>query len=604
MAVEPRAVDRSSRRDAPPARTGTGRPRSGSTKPGASISSGWPPTSIRACRKDGALTRNRFCPATGNSPSDAQTYHELSPPESSLPGSPPRPTPNWWLTIGVHDLGRAGGLAGEVIRPRRFHVGLVVEPLEPVERVAGRHLALRWPLTRLLDRIGAEAEELVEQGDETIVRRRPGRCGSPCRAGAGTSSSTSALVERRVDEESGRLVERRGPASDASASSCPASASSPTLARHDGGAEVGEGDVERVCDRVGDAPLEVLLGVRRVAGRCACSTSAQSQSMPRHVELAQIGEERVGERAALTGEAVGAPRHAIADRQVALLLADVEQGVRELDRPLREQRRDQRELGPVDVPHRADVEHERPRRSARTGSRRDAKHGLISEWYSAVANTVRTLVVVRRRHSIAPRCSRHARFVAACDGCRTRRGASPQSPAQVPLGLLDAAEREAEPQLDRLLRPRPVRATTDRTAAGSWGGCSRTRAGCCPPSGGGRTRASVATRACRTSRWNGERRPFDGDLAACRGGAERLQVRAQRDGRAVIDREAAEGQVDRRAGRRWRRERVAVDRRLRADRDLAADAGRRACGVVAGSADSSTDPPTRAEIVERRRASA
>ena len=54
-----------------------------------------PPSTRSAERaKAGALTRNMLCPAIGNSPSDAQTYHELSPPESSLPGRPPAPVPN------------------------------------------------------------------------------------------------------------------------------------------------------------------------------------------------------------------------------------------------------------------------------------------------------------------------------------------------------------------------------------------------------------------------------------------------------------------------------------------------------------------------------
>ena len=91
-------------------------------------------------RTTGALTKKRLWPATGNSPSDAHTYQELSPPESSLPGSPPRPVPNWLVHDGVDDLGGAVGPAGVVVRPGHLHVGLVVEALEPVERVARRHL--------------------------------------------------------------------------------------------------------------------------------------------------------------------------------------------------------------------------------------------------------------------------------------------------------------------------------------------------------------------------------------------------------------------------------------------------------------------------------
>src|SRR5690349_13795046 len=53
-----------------------------------------PPAPRRVARsKAGALTNTMLCPATGNRPSEAQTYHELRPPESSLPARPPRPGP-------------------------------------------------------------------------------------------------------------------------------------------------------------------------------------------------------------------------------------------------------------------------------------------------------------------------------------------------------------------------------------------------------------------------------------------------------------------------------------------------------------------------------
>ena len=57
------------------------------------------PTSMLDSRHAGALMRNRFWPATGKSPSDAHTNHDESPPESSLPGRPPRPVPNWFCTM-------------------------------------------------------------------------------------------------------------------------------------------------------------------------------------------------------------------------------------------------------------------------------------------------------------------------------------------------------------------------------------------------------------------------------------------------------------------------------------------------------------------------
>ena len=81
---------------------------------------------------------------------------------------------------------------------------------------------------------------------------------------------------------------------------------------------------------------------------------------PGQSELAEIGQKGVGQCAALPREAVGALGHPVADRKVALLLADRQQGVGQLHGPGREQSGDQGQLGAVDVPHRADVEHEGP----------------------------------------------------------------------------------------------------------------------------------------------------------------------------------------------------------------------------------------------------
>ena len=87
----------------------------------------------------------------------------------------------------------------------------------------------------------------------------------------------------------------------------------------------------------------------------------------------------MGQRAGLPEEPVRAPGHPVADREVALLLADREQRLHQLDGPRRVHRGDQRQLGPVDVPHRADVEHEGPV-GGQNGLSSGAKHGLISEW--------------------------------------------------------------------------------------------------------------------------------------------------------------------------------------------------------------------------------
>ena len=99
----------------------------------------------------------------------------------------------------------------------------------------------------------------------------------------------------------------------------------------------------------------------------------------RHSELAEIGQEGVRQRAALPGESVRTLGHPVADRKVALFLADRQQRVGQLHGPRRKQRGDQRQLGAVDVPHRADVEHEGPS-VGHMGLSSGAKHGLISEW--------------------------------------------------------------------------------------------------------------------------------------------------------------------------------------------------------------------------------
>ena len=138
-------------------------------------------------------------------------------------------------------------------------------------------------------------------------------------------------------------------------------------------------------------------------------TNAQSQSMSADAERREVGEERVGQCAALAREAVGATRHPVADREVPLLLADQQQCGGEFDSPVGGQQRDQRQLGAVDVPHRRDVEHEGPGgRPERALARGEAR--LDHEWYSAVLNTVRrSLEVVSTR--IVSSCSDHAALV-------------------------------------------------------------------------------------------------------------------------------------------------------------------------------------------------
>ena len=89
-----------------------------------------------AAANAGAFTRNRLWPAIGNRPSDAQTYQDDSPPESSLPGSPPGPGAQLPGQGRVDDLRGAVGAPRVVVGPRGLHVGLVVETLEALQRVA------------------------------------------------------------------------------------------------------------------------------------------------------------------------------------------------------------------------------------------------------------------------------------------------------------------------------------------------------------------------------------------------------------------------------------------------------------------------------------
>ena len=68
----------------------------------------------------------------------------------------------------------------------------------------------------------------------------------------------------------------------------------------------------------------------------------------------------MGKRAGLPCEPVRPFGHAVTDRHVALFLANGQQCVGELHGPYRKQRGNQRQLRAIDVPHRADVEHEGP----------------------------------------------------------------------------------------------------------------------------------------------------------------------------------------------------------------------------------------------------
>ncbi len=153
------------------------------------------------------------------------------------------------------------------------------------------------------------------------------------------------------------------------------------------------------------------------------------------------------ERASLAREAVGAPRHAIPDREVAFLLADDEQRSRELDGTLRVEEGDQRQLGAVDVPHRGDVEDERPGgppERALVGGEARLDQRVVERGREDRAALARGGLDPNGIEAVGPvgsSCSAAA-FEAAPAGTAVG--------VEVRAGLLDATEREAQPELDPL----------------------------------------------------------------------------------------------------------------------------------------------------------
>jgi hypothetical protein len=169
---------------------------------------------------------------------------------------------------------------------------------------------------------------------------------------------------------------------------------------------------------------------------------------------------------------------------------------------------------------------------------------------------------------------------------------------EVLAGLVDAAEREAEPQLDGL--PRLGRAGPHEAEAAQ------------------RRRSDVVEVEPRATRHeatvvpehlapvrgvalhvHGERRALDDDLALRDARSDGLQVRAQWDRRAVRDRQSAEREVDHDPGVLVLRERVAVHGALRADGDLRPDAGVECRGIGAGCRLLVDEVPGAVELVER-----
>ena len=108
---------------------------------------------------------------------------------------------------GVHHLGGAVRPTEVVVGPGDLHVRLVVQTLEPVERVAGGQLLDAGPLADLLHRVGAVAEELVQQGQEPLVAAGQLDPRLHVVLDAERVVPPTALVVGRVDQQPGLGVE-------------------------------------------------------------------------------------------------------------------------------------------------------------------------------------------------------------------------------------------------------------------------------------------------------------------------------------------------------------------------------------------------------------
>ena len=185
----------------------------------------------------------------GAEPAGVVVARQAARPGAELPGQP-----------GVHDLRGAIGTPGPVIGPGRLQVRLVVQALEPVQRVPGQHLGHRWAPAGLFDRLGAVAEEAVQHAQEGVVTAGQGDPGGHVVQQPERVVPLAALVEGGVAQQPGGRVERVDPAA---AALVQVVGQAPVVHRpgHLGGAVVGVGQVEGVRDRVHHAVLEEVLAV-------------------------------------------------------------------------------------------------------------------------------------------------------------------------------------------------------------------------------------------------------------------------------------------------------------------------------------------------------
>ncbi len=346
----------------------------------------------------------------------------------------------------MDDQSRPVGATDVVIRPRGFDVGLVVEPFEPVERVPRLERLAERRKPKLFHRSGTEAEEPVEESEERRFASGDFDTAGHVVQQAERVVPPPALVEGRVDQQAGVAIEGVLPPRR----KCVELACQFVVVDgpgHLGGAVVAVGEVECVTDRVGDSLGQEVLAVTptQIGGE------VDERPFPVEIDSGRqgVGEEGVGQRTRLTGEPICSSGHAVADRQVSFLAADLEQCVEQLLGPFGGDRQQQRKLRLVDVPHRADVEDERPigrperalvlgeaRLQQRVIERRVENGSLIDR-----STLDRDGAECRRPR----RCGRRTALIEAgrCAAGSDRRpsvGRSIEIGAKIRLGLLDTAE--------------------------------------------------------------------------------------------------------------------------------------------------------------------
>ena len=287
----------------------------------------------------------------------------------------------------------------------------------------------------------------------------------------------------------------------------------------------------------------------------------------------------------LPEEPVRAAGHPVADREVALLLADPDQRLQQVGGPARRDRHQQRDLGLVDVPHGADVEGERPRRrppralvvgEAGLDQRvveRGGEHLAAGRRAALHLDPVEVVGPAgagrgSRMRSKAGSASPHSRrrFSQACSQPRSEKPIRTSTVWPARAGPMNSS-----PNGRSVVVPDPVEvepgATLDQPPVVPEH---------LPPAGAGDLDGHRERHALQHHR---ALRPAE---------AEVLHVGPQRNRLAVLERQPAAGQVQHHPRAAALRERVAVHGDLLADRDLAADTA-----GVAGWRRSSRPRPSR-----------